>query len=77
MPDLEPRREIKITDIGPHDEEELTQRRWSWPEPNKRFLDDFGSEGGAFTSNRRLIIAAGFYHFAPKDPASTGRARTW
>lgn len=76
-PNLEPREDIKITDVGPivrtldgtPDEVELVQRRWSWPGPNKRPVYNFRSEGREFNSNRCLIIADGFYEFTePKDP---------
>ncbi|MBL3684611.1 SOS response-associated peptidase (plasmid) [Sinorhizobium meliloti] len=74
---LEPREDIKITDVGPivrtiggtRNEAELVQRRWSWPGPNKRPVYNFRSEGREFTSNRGLIVADGFYEFTdPKDP---------
>lgn len=70
-PNLEPREDIKITDVGPivrtidgaRDEAERVQRRWSWPGPNKRPVYNFHSEGREFTSNRCLIVADGFYEF--------------
>lgn len=77
IPNLEAPEDIKITDPGPivrtidgaGDEAELVQRRWSWPGPNKRPVYNFRSEGRAFTSNRCLIIADGFYEFTdPTDP---------
>ncbi|CDN57904.1 Protein of hypothetical function DUF159 (plasmid) [Neorhizobium galegae bv. officinalis bv. officinalis str. HAMBI 1141] len=76
-PSLQPREDIKITDVGPiirtiddgRDEAELVQRRWSWPGPNKRPVYNFRSEGREFNSNRSLIIGDGFYEFTdPKDP---------
>ncbi|UWU19376.1 SOS response-associated peptidase (plasmid) [Rhizobium sullae] len=59
-PNLEPREDIKITDVGPivrtidgvPDEAELVQRRWSWPGPNKRPVYNFRSDGREFNSNR-------------------------
>ena len=76
-PNLEPREDIKITDIGPivrglegtRDEAELVQRRWGWPQ-NKRPVYNFRSDGREFSSNRCLIVADGFYEFTdPKDKA--------
>lgn len=76
VPNLEPRDDIKITDLGPIvrgiegelEDAELVQRRWSWPGSNKRPVYNFRSEGRDFTSNRCLIIADGFYEFTdPKD----------
>ncbi|TCU18181.1 SOS response-associated peptidase [Rhizobium sullae] len=73
-PNLEPRDDIKITDMGPivrtvddvRGEGELVQRRWSWPGQNKRPVYNFRSDGREFTSNRCLIVADGFYEFT--DP---------
>src|SRR5690606_337641 len=75
VPNLEPRDDIRITDPGPiirrmgdTDDVELVQRRWSWPGSNRRPVYNFRSEGRAFTSNRCLIVADGFYEFTdPKD----------
>ncbi len=66
-PNLQPREDIKITDVGPivrgidgaTGEGELVQRRWSWPQ-NKRPVYNFRSDGRDFNSNRCLIVADGF-----------------
>ena len=48
---------------------ELVNRRWSWPEQNRKPVYNFRSEGREFTSNRCLIMADGFYEFTkPDDP---------
>lgn len=70
-PNIEPRDDIKITDVAPivrtvdgmRGEGDLVQRRWSWPGQNKRPVYNFRSEGREFTSNRCLIVADGFYEF--------------
>lgn len=76
-PNLEARQDIKITDIAPivrtiegvRGEAELVQRRWSWPEKNKRPVYNFRSDDREFTSNRCLIVADGFYEFTdPENP---------
>ncbi|WP_137387947.1 SOS response-associated peptidase [Rhodoligotrophos defluvii] len=76
-PNVEPRDDIKITDVGPIVREvegqlgegDLVQRRWSWPGPGGRPVYNFRSEGREFTSGRCLIIADGFYEFTtPADP---------
>lgn len=76
-PNLQPREDVKITDMGPivrgiagaRDEAELVQRRWSWPQ-NKRPVYNFRSEGREFNSKRCLIVADGFYEFTdPRDKA--------
>jgi putative SOS response-associated peptidase YedK len=80
-PNLQPRDDIKITDVAPiirtipaaAGEGDMVQRRWSWPAPNKRPVYNFRSEGRAFTSNRCLIIADGFYEFT--SPADTQKKR--
>ncbi|HQS47473.1 MAG: DUF159 family protein [Rhizobiales bacterium 17-65-6] len=80
-PNIEPRDDIKITDLGPiirtidgvRGEGELVQRRWSWPGPNKRPVYNFRSDGREFTSNRCLIVADGFYEFT--DPVEKGKKR--
>lgn len=75
-PNIEPRADIKITDMGPivrtvdgdREAGDLVQRRWSWPGNNKRPVYNFRSEGREFTSGRCLIVADGFYEFTtPKD----------
>ena len=76
IPNLQPRDDIKITDVGPivrasteAGTAELVQRRWSWPGPNKKPVYNFRSEGREFASGRCLILADGFYEFtAPADP---------
>jgi putative SOS response-associated peptidase YedK len=84
VPNLEPRDDIKITDLGPIvrraedvDEAELVQRRWSWPGSNKRPVYNFRSEGREFTSNRCLIIADGFYEFTDPKDSSKKRKDKW
>ena len=80
-PNIEARDDIKITDFAPiirtidgvRGEGDLVQRRWSWPEQNKRPVYNFRSEGREFTSNRCLILADGFYEFT--DPAEKGKKR--
>jgi putative SOS response-associated peptidase YedK len=76
-PNIEPRLDIKITDMAPivramegeRGAGELVQRRWSWPGQNRRPVYNFRSEGRDFTTGRCLIIADGFYEFTnPKDP---------
>jgi putative SOS response-associated peptidase YedK len=77
VPNLQPRDDIKITDIAPivratqdaPGSGDLIQRRWSWPAPDKKPVYNFRSEGREFTSRRCLIIADGFYEFTkPDDP---------
>ena len=76
IPNLQPRDDIKITDVGPivrasneAGTAELVQRRWSWPGPNNKPVYNFRSEGREFASGRCLILADGFYEFtAPADP---------
>jgi putative SOS response-associated peptidase YedK len=80
-PNIEPRDDIKITDVAPiirtiesvRGEGDLVQRRWSWPGQNKRPVYNFRSEGREFASNRCLIIADGFYEFT--DPTEKGKKR--
>lgn len=81
QPNIEPRDDIKITDVGPivrtvegiRGEGDLVQRRWSWPGQNKRPVYNFRSEGREFTSNRCLVVADGFYEFT--DPTEKGKKR--
>ncbi len=83
-PNLQPREDIKITDMGPivwgiagtRDEAELVQRRWSWPQ-NKRPVYNFRSEGREFSSNRCLIVADGFFEFTDPDDKSKKRKDKW
>src|SRR5688572_12757302 len=85
VPNLEPRDDIKITDLGPIvrgvegelEDAELVQRRWSWPGSNKRPVYNFRSEGRDFTSNRCLIIADGFYEFTNPEDSSKKRKDKW
>jgi putative SOS response-associated peptidase YedK len=76
-PNLEPREDIRITDMAPivrtiegaRGEGDLVQRRWSWPGPKGRPVYNFRSEGREFSPGRCLIVADGFYEFIdPKDP---------
>lgn len=78
VPNLEPRSDIRITDVGPIvravDGEpglaELVNRRWSWPGPSKKPVYVLRSEGRDFRAGRCLIVADGFYEFTtPADPA--------
>jgi putative SOS response-associated peptidase YedK len=80
-PNLEARKDIKITDTAPiirtvegmRGEGDMVQRRWSWSGQNKRPVYNFRSEGRKFTSNRCLIVADGFYEFT--DPVEEGKKR--
>ncbi|WP_086993354.1 SOS response-associated peptidase [Rhizobium sullae] len=84
-PNLEPRDDIKITDMGPivrtvddvRGEGELVQRRWSWPGQNKRPVYNFRSDGREFTSNRCLIVADGFYEFTDPTEKEKKRKDKW
>jgi putative SOS response-associated peptidase YedK len=76
-PNIEPRLDIKITDMAPmvraverqRGAAELVQRRWSWPGANGKPVYNFRSEGREISSGRCLIVADGFYEFtAAKDP---------
>lgn len=83
-PNLQPREDIKITDVGPIvrgiegtiGEAELVQRRWSWPQ-NKRPVYNFRSDGREFGSNRCLIVADGFYEFTDPKDKSKKRKDKW
>ncbi|MBB3965791.1 SOS response-associated peptidase [Rhizobium metallidurans] len=83
-PNLQPREDIKITDLGPIvrgiegtiGEAELVQRRWSWPQ-NKRPAYNFRSDGREFGSNRCLIVADGFYEFTDPKDKSKKRKDKW
>jgi putative SOS response-associated peptidase YedK len=78
-PNLEPREDIKITDIGPivrageADAGDLVQRRWSWPGERGKPVYNFRSDGREFASGRCLIVADGFYEFT--DPADKKKKR--
>ena len=80
-PNLEPREDIKITDIGPivravrgePEAGELVQRRWSWPGERGKPVYNFRSDGREFASGRCLIVADGFYEFT--DPADKKKKR--
>jgi putative SOS response-associated peptidase YedK len=84
-PNLEARQDIKITDIAPivrtiegvRGEAELVQRRWSWPEKNKRPVYNFRSDDREFTSNRCLIVADGFYEFTDPENPKKKRKDKW
>ncbi len=83
-PNLQPREDIKITEMGPivreiagtRDEAELVQRRWSWPQ-NKRPVYNFRSDGREFNSNRCLIVADGFFEFTDPSDKSKKRKDKW
>jgi putative SOS response-associated peptidase YedK len=68
-PNLEAREDIKITDSAPivrrvdgkPGADDLVQRRWSWPGPNRKPVYNFRSDGREFASGRCLIPADGFY----------------
>jgi putative SOS response-associated peptidase YedK len=80
-PNIEARKDIKITDTAPivraiDDEAEtgdLVQRCWSWPGQNGKPVYNFRSEGREFASRRCLIPADGFYEFT--DPADKKKKR--
>ena len=74
-PNLEPRADIKITDVAPiirtveRGAGALVQRRWSWPGPTGKPVYNFRADGREFSSGRCLILADGFYEFTtPEDP---------
>jgi putative SOS response-associated peptidase YedK len=80
-PNLEAREDIRITDTaaivrtieGELEAGDLVQRRWSWPEQNRKPVYNFRSEGREFASGRCLIPADGFYEFT--DPADKKKKR--
>lgn len=84
-PNLEPREDIKITDMAPiirpiegqRNDGDLVQRRWSWLGQNKRPVYNFRSDGREFTSNRCLIIADGFYEFTEPAEKTKKRKDKW
>lgn len=81
VPNLEPRQDIKITDVAPivrsvegePNEGDFVQRRWSWPGQNGKPVYNFRGEGREFTSGRCLIVADGFYEFT--EPAEKKKKR--
>lgn len=84
-PNVQARDDIKITDVAPivrtvegaRNEGELVQRRWSWPDKNKRPVYNFRSEGREFTSGRCLIVADGFYEFTDPETPKKKRKDKW
>lgn len=77
IPNVEPRADIKMTDVAPivrsvegqRSAGQLVSRRWSWPGNNNKPVYNYRSEGREFSSHRCLILADGFYEFtAPLDP---------
>jgi putative SOS response-associated peptidase YedK len=87
MPNLEPREEIRITDLAPivrwgEGEAELVQRRWSWAGPGGKPVYNFRSDGREFANfdkgGRCLIITDGFYEFTtPRAPRADKRKDRW
>lgn len=85
IPNLEPRDDIKITDIGaivraaPDDPgaADLVQRRWSWPGPGRKPVYNFRSDGRQFTNGRCLIIADGFYEFTTHTNPKSKTKHKW
>ncbi|MEO6378835.1 MAG: SOS response-associated peptidase family protein, partial [Caulobacteraceae bacterium] len=89
-PNLEPRDEIKITDMGaivrPGSETgpetgpglELVQRRWSWPGPTGAPVFNFRAEGRRFPLAARCAIPTnGFYEFTANADAKIKRKDRW
>jgi putative SOS response-associated peptidase YedK len=84
-PNIEPREDIKITDLAPivrtADDErgtgELVQRRWSWPGPTRKPVYNFRSEGREFASNRCLVVADSFFEFTTPEDAKKRRKDKW
>jgi putative SOS response-associated peptidase YedK len=84
-PNVEPRADIKMTDIAPivrsaegrPGASELVNRRWSWPGANKKPVYNYRSEGREFTSNRCLILADGFYEFTDPEVPKQKRLDKW
>lgn len=85
IPNVEPRADIKMTDIAPivksvegvRGAGELVNRRWSWPGPNGKSVYNFRSEGRAFESQRCLVICDGFYEFTDPLEPSQKRLDKW
>ncbi|MGX5722392.1 SOS response-associated peptidase [Shinella zoogloeoides] len=84
-PNIEPREDIKITDLAPivrtADDErgtgELVQRRWSWPGPTRKPVYNFRSEGRELASNRCLVVADSFFEFTTPEDAKKRRKDKW
>jgi putative SOS response-associated peptidase YedK len=81
-PNLEPRADIKITDVAPVvrigvSGPELLQRRWSWPGQGGRPVYNFQSENREFGSSRCLVLADGFYEFTDPVDKSKKRKDKW
>lgn len=80
-PNVAAREDIKISDTAPiikgvegaRGAGQLVNRRWSWPGANGKPVYNFRTEGRAFTSQRCLIPADGFYEFGP--PIEPGQKR--
>lgn len=75
VPNLEPRQDVKITDVGPivraaeRGRGDLVQRRWSWPGTHNKPVYNFRSEGRDLGPKRCIIVADGFYEFTtPQEP---------
>jgi putative SOS response-associated peptidase YedK len=84
IPNLEPRDDVRITDVGPvvraADEPgaaDLVQRRWSWPGPGGKPAYNFRSENRQFTGGRCLIVADGFYEFTKAADPKKKRKDKW
>ncbi|HLL30532.1 MAG TPA: SOS response-associated peptidase family protein [Allosphingosinicella sp.] len=92
MPNLEPREEIRITDLAPivrwraagagEGAAELVQRRWSWPGPGGKPVYNFRSDGREFGNSEKggrcLIVTDGFYEFTtPSEPRVDKRKDRW
>lgn len=82
-PNLEPRADIKITDVAPivrsagRAAGELVQRRWSWPGPTGKPVYNFVSEDREFKHGRCLIPADGFYEFTTPADSKKKRKDKW
>jgi putative SOS response-associated peptidase YedK len=87
MPNIEPREEVRITDLAPilrwgEGTAELVQRRWSWAGPGGKPVYNFRSDGREFANfdkgGRCLIVTDGFYEFtSPKEPRADKRKDRW
>ena len=84
LPNLEPRDDIRITDIGAvvrsgaDGQAELSTMRWSWPGPGGKPVYNFRSEGREFGHGRCLVVADGFYEFTSAPGAAKGaRKAKW
>lgn len=88
-PNVEAREDIKMTDMAPIVRSverepgpsravgELVTRRWSWPGPTGKPVYNFRSEKRAFTSQRCLILADGFYEFTKAEDPRQKRQDKW